>query len=236
MIDTIVTGDCLQVTNEIETESVHLIMTSPPYPGQKNDKRTVTEWLEWFTEVAWKMRRVLVPNGVAVINVNFKRLSDGFCDHRLYTALPKTMRGFSLLDVYPFIKANPAPNGANSDGVYADIPAWEPIFVFSKAESPKDIYFEPVRKPYKPKSFASNGKIYTTRTVTPQAEPHPNGARQPNYLIVSTSGTSRKDYPRAEGQSFPPAVPERFILQYTRPGDVVLDPFAGVGTTCPSRS
>ncbi len=27
------------------------------------------------------------------------------------------------------------------------------------------------------------------------------------------------------------ALPERFIRQYTRPGDMVLDPFCGVGTT-----
>ncbi len=32
--------------------------------------------------------------------------------------------------------------------------------------------------------------------------------------------------------SFPLALPERFILQYTRPGDLVLDFCAGVGTTC----
>ena len=37
--------------------------------------------------------------------------------------------------------------------------------------------------------------------------------------------------PRARGVSFPLELPRRFIAQYTRPGDLVLDPFAGVGTT-----
>lgn len=232
----IIVGDCLEVMPTLPDGIVRLIVTSPPYPGQKGDKRTVDEWLAWFLQVAGEMYRVLDDNGVAVININFKRNADGFADHRVFTDFPNCMKGFSLLDFYPFIKPNPAPNGANGSAVYADIPSWEPVFVFTKSPSARYVYFNPVRRPYKPKSFTSQGRAQKgyihVNGGKEHAYAHPEGARQGNYLIISSSGTSRSGIPRAEGQSFPPKLPERFILQYTEPGDLVLDPFAGVGTTC----
>lgn len=232
MIDTIITGDCLDVMRQIEPGSVDLIVTSPPYPGQKGDKRTVDEWLDWFCNVARQMSVVLSPVGVAVINVAFKRVKGGWFDGRIFTSFPCIMEtyGFNWIDTYPFVKANPAPNGRNTAAAYCDIPAWEPIFVFTKATAVTDYHFEPVRRPYKPKSMAKDGTVYSTRADGIQ--PHPNGARQTNVIHVSTSGSSRTAVPRAKGQSYPVEIPERFILQHTNPGDLVLDPFVGVGTTC----
>jgi len=227
----IYTGDCLDILPHF-AGMAKLIMTSPPYPGQKNDTRTVGEWLEWFGVVAVRMYDALQPNGVAVVNVMFKRTDEGWFDMRLFTEVPYIMdvAGFNCIDVYPFLKMNPAPNGANGEKTRTDIPAWEPVFVFTKAEQADDYFFAPVRKPYKPKSMAKNGTVYSTRGDA--IRPHPAGARQPNYLMVSTSGSSRTRIPRAQGQSYPVEVPERFILQHTEPGDLVIDPFAGVGTTC----
>lgn len=232
MIDAIVTGDCLSVLPALPAGSTDLIVTSPPYPGQKGDKRAVDDWLAWFMAVSAAMSRVLKPTGVLVINCAFKRRDDGFFDGRLYTRLPLVLEGagFNWLDLYPFVKANPAPNGRNGAAVYCDSPGWEPIFVFTMADSVGDFTFNPVRRPYRPKSLAKNGTVYSTRAVGIQ--PHPDGARQPNVIHVSTSGSSRTAVPRARGQSYPIEIPERFILQYTNPGDLVLDPFAGTGTTC----
>ncbi len=234
MKNQIITGDCLDVMEEIERGSVNLIVTSPPYPDQKNDKRAVEQWLEWFADVPELFHFVLADDGIAVINIAFKRLDNGHADHRLYTEFVPLMidSGFHLLDVYPFIKANPAPNGANGSSVYADIPSWENTFVFAKSESARDVYFNPVRRPYAPKTFTSRGRMKSGGKK--HSNIHPDGARQGNYLILSTSGNSRssKRFPRAEGQSFPIEFAKRFVLQYTQVGDLVLDPFMGVGTTC----
>lgn len=51
-------------------------------------------------------------------------------------------------------------------------------------------------------------------------------------MISLPTNASDGKRPRAKGVSFPLALAERFILQYTRPGEVVLDFCAGVGTTC----
>ena len=61
------------------------------------------------------------------------------------------------------------------------------------------------------------------------ADLHPDGARQSNVLRISSSGDQNR--PRVKGGAFPRELAERFILQFSDPGDVVLDPFMGSGTT-----
>lgn len=223
----IIVGDCLNVLPSLTRGIAKLIVTSPPYPGQKADTRTAPEWLAWFDAVVRAMTWPLADDGVLALNVMFKRTADGWFDIRLLTEIPLILanHNFNMIDVYSFTKPNPPPNGSF---IYCDIPAWEMVFVCTPAESVNGYHFNPVRRPYRPKSKRSNGTLYTSRSTT--AALHPEGARQTNVLSFSSSGDQKR--PKAQGQSFPLALPERFILQHTQPGDVVLDPFAGVGTTC----
>jgi DNA modification methylase len=223
----IVVGDCLSVLPRLPKGLARLVVTSPPYPGQKGDTRSVPEWLGWFDAVLGGIRHALADDGVLALNVMFKRTEERWFDTRLFTAVPALLEahGLNMIDVYQFVKPNPPPNGAF---IYSDIPAWEPVFVCTPAVDVESYYFRPVRRPYKPKSVKPNGKLYSTRTAVVDA--HPEGARQTNVLTLSSSGDQNR--PKAKGQSFPLALPERFILQHTQPGDVVLDPFAGAGTTC----
>lgn len=218
----IITGDCVDVLDSLPSDIVQLCVTSPPYPGQYGNKMNVVTWFAWISMVALKIKRVLADDGILALNVMFKRDGRQF-DTRLFE-LPLLLKqhGFYFVDTYIYGKTNPAPNGLLG---LCDSPAWEPVFVVAKNE---DYYFRPYRQPYKVKSLASNGKVYTSRKSG--VEPHPEGARQTNLMLLSSSGDQNR--PKAKGMSFPLALPERFILQYTRLGDLVLDPFAGVGTTC----
>lgn len=235
MIDTILTGDCLDILPTLKADSVNLVVTSPPYPGQMQNRQSVAEWLDWLDVFMDRLVPNMTPNGVLALNVMFKRNERGWFDRRLFTEITPILEwyGLTLLDVYMWGKPNPPPNGALT---YCDFPAWEPVFVATKAQCPEDVPFYPVRKPYKPKSISkSNGAVYSTRLHNGKTKdgstihPHPQGARQSNLLLFSSSADQNR--PKAKGMSFPRSLPERFILQHTRPGDVVLDPFCGVGTT-----
>jgi DNA modification methylase len=206
-------------------ESIDLVVTSPPYPGQKGNDQTVGEWLEWFDKVLWALYRVMKPSAVLALNLMFKRV-DGWFDRRLF-AIPNLLllNHLQLIDVYIYGKTNPVPNGPLS---YCDPPGWEPVFVATKANATDAYTFNPYREPYREKSINGNGGLYTTRSES--AGLHPDGARQTNLMLLSSSGDQNR--PKAVGQSFPLALPERFVLQHTRPGDLVLDPCVGVGTTC----
>jgi DNA modification methylase len=228
MMDEILTGDCLEILPTIEAGSVQLVMTSPPYPGQMGDKRSVGEWLGWFEAVLTCLLPVMTADGVLALNVMFKRTAAGWFDHRLLTAVPGILQwcGLNLLDVYMWHKTNAPQNGPLD---YCDAPGYELVYVYTNANTPAAVTFNPQYKPYAVKSINGNGqaRIGYGRLK----EPNGSGARQTNVISLPTVA-SDGNRPRAEGVSFPLALAERFILQYTRPGGLVLDPFAGVGTTC----
>lgn len=220
-------GDCIDVMFDMPPGHVDLVVTSPPYPGQKGDNRTVEEWLDWFDTVMGGIERVLSPTGILCLNVMFKRTDALFYDMRLFTHVPVIVQnhGFNPIDVCPFGKTNPAPNGSMKR---FDLAAWEPVFIYTKSPSAKDYYYEAYRKPYKPKSLVAGGnRVYSTRGDN--IKPHPNGAQQSNLLFMSTSGENNR--PRAKGQSYPTELPYQLIHRYCPPNGVVFDPFSGVGTT-----
>lgn len=222
----IITGDALELIPTLADGSVDLVVTSPPYPGQYGNGMISAEWVEWYELWASRLWRKLSPTGVVVINVMFKRGYDGWFDRRLFDVADGPFHWrFNLLDLYIYGKANPPPNGALT---YCDPPGFEFIYVFTKAARPQDVTFNPVRRPYAPKSINGNGHLYSNMSAR-QTAPHPDGARQSTLMLMSKSADQNR--PSAKGISFPRALPDRFIRQYTNPGDLVLDPFAGVGTT-----
>ncbi len=220
----VVTGDALELIPTLDDGSVSLVVTSPPYPGQYGDKRESWWWLVWMERITNLLWSRMTPNGVLVMNVQFKRRDAGWFDESVLTIPKRTP--FHLLDIYLYGKLNPPPNGPLT---FCDPPGWEFIFVLTKAARPEDVVFNPVRRPYAPKSVRkSNGKLYSNKSAQ-AVDPHPDGARQTTLMLMSKSADQNR--PSAKGISFPRALPERFIRQYTNPGALVLDPFCGVGTT-----
>ncbi len=62
----------------------------------------------------------------------------------------------------------------------------------------------------------------------------PAGGRGPDKTYLSVRLERRTDLPpefQADDVRYPEALVERFLERYTQPGDLVLDPFAGFGTT-----
>ncbi len=228
MTNEIITGDCLDVLPTLPPGMVNLIFTSPPYPGQMGNGQSVGEWLDWLGCVLGRLRPALAPNAVVALNVMFKRTAEGWHDTRLWIGVPSVFEaaGFHCLDMPPWVKTNAPMNGPLA---YADAPGYEPIFVYTNAQRPGDVTFNPQYTRYAEKSISAGGmaRIGYGRVKPPNND----GARQTNVISLPTVASDGRR-PRARGVSFPLALPERFIRQYTRPGDMVLDFCAGVGTTC----
>ncbi len=227
----IITGDALELIPALDDGSVNLVVTSPPYPGQYGNEMSVDEWLHWTLRWSMKLYPKLTSNGVLVLNVMFKRTDSGWFNSFIFDAF--ALPGYRPLDIYIYGKPNPPPNGALT---YCDPPGWEFVFVLTNANRPEDVTFNPYRAPYAKRSIRkSDGRVHVGTASgivggrNENAVPHPDGARQSTLMLMSMSGDQNR--PRAKGRSFPHALPERFIRQYTNPGDVVLDPFCGVGTT-----
>jgi DNA modification methylase len=219
----IITGDCLDIIPTLDDGSIDLVVTSPPYPGQYGNEMNSPAWLYWTSRWLQLLERKLTLTGVIALNVAFKRTDRGWYDSLVFNLGHPGWTRYNILDIYIYGKSNPPPNGALT---YCDPPGWEYVFILTNASRPEDVTFNPVR-PYSANSLRANGNLYSSRTATTEA--HPDGARQTTLMRLSSSADQNR--PRAKGISFPRTLPERFIRQYTNPGDTVLDPFCGVGTT-----
>ena len=65
-------GDCRERLQAVETESVDLIVTSPPYANQRSNTYggiKPDEYVEWFLPIADQLYRVLKPSGTFILNI-----------------------------------------------------------------------------------------------------------------------------------------------------------------------
>ena len=77
-LDTIHTGDCLEVLKTLPSESIHCCVTSPPYyalrdygvDGQIGREASPKEYISRLTEVFTEVRRVLRSNGTLWLNIS----------------------------------------------------------------------------------------------------------------------------------------------------------------------
>jgi DNA modification methylase len=77
----------------------------------------------------------------------------------------------------------------------------------------------------------------TQKNTGHENKPYP-GANGPREIVVGDTRNARtvwsiatSPFPEAHFATFPPELPRRCILAGSAPGDTVLDPFAGAGTT-----
>lgn len=68
-------GDCRYLIKEIPSESIDLVVTSPPYNigkkyGKYNDKVTLENWESLINDVTKEIYRILKPNGSFFLNLS----------------------------------------------------------------------------------------------------------------------------------------------------------------------
>jgi len=235
----IVHGDSAELLKCLPDESVDLIVTSPPYATMRDGYYSgisQDKYASWFLPIAGEIKRVLSPKGSFVINIK-ENVSNGE-RHPYVMDVVKGMRsqGWKWIDTYVWYKQNPhpiKPARRLKDG-------YENIYHFAKN---LDFTFNPenVREPskrnmcdYYKKSIAKGKEGWgNTYSMYPDTfEKHLKSGScdkaYPSNVLVMAVGQRKKAIHPA---SFPEKLPAFFIKLMSNPGDVVLDPFAGGGTT-----
>lgn len=233
---TILEGDCLDVLTTLPDDSVNLIVTSPPYGKQR--KHTYgginpDQYVEWFLPRADEMRRVLRPDGSFVLNIK-EHCEDGE-RHTYVYELVLAMRqvGWRWHEEWIWHKKNAYPVNWN----YRMRDAWERIYQFTKC---KDItvYREAVMIPVA-EVTARRAKLAAAKGEKPHKTATDSGFNSnraawlnrdlvyPTNVLHMSAETHNQGHPAV----FPFRIPRFFIKLFTVPGDTVLDPFAGSGTT-----
>jgi site-specific DNA-methyltransferase (adenine-specific) len=229
-------GDCLDVLKGIPDESVDLIVTSPPYA----DQRTSTYggihpdyYVEWFLPRAEQFKRVLKPTGSFVLNIKEKAVNGERHTYVLELIIALRKQGWLWTEEYVWHKRNCFPG--KWPNRFRD--AWERCLHFTKNRQ-FTMNQESVMVPMgdwaqtRLKSLGKNDVVrYDSQVGNAFAKNIANWkgrdkAYPSNVLHLATECGNKK-----HSAAYPSALPSWFIELFTNPGDVVLDPFVGSGTT-----
>lgn len=246
-------GDALDVMQELPSESVELILTSPPFPLTFRKKKPYTSvdengFVAWFLPYAEQCRRLLTQTGSFVIDLggvwNKGTPTKSLYQHRLVIALCDQLGFHYAQDFYWF---NPAALPAPAEWVNVRRirvkSAVDVIYWLGKTNSPKannrkvlkqysrDM-LRLIRRGYRAKERPSG------HNITHKFQKDLGGSIPPNLLEIGnndSNGAYLKSCAAAKlpvhPARFPRAFPDFFVRFCTERGEVVLDPFAGSNVT-----
>lgn len=216
-------GDCRRLLEDIPDKTIQLIITSPPYNvGKKYErKQSLDAYLADQAEVIRECVRVLKPSGSICWQVgNYVEKGKSGSIVPLDIALYPIFANFGLKlrnrVVWHF------EHGLHCSKRLSG--RYETICWFTKSD---DYHFDldPIRVPQK-----YPGKKYFKGPKAGQYSCNPKGKNPGDVWAipnVKSNHVEKTDHPC----QFPIELVERLILSMSQPGDWVLDPYSGVGST-----
>ncbi|MBA4542026.1 site-specific DNA-methyltransferase [Thermoactinomyces daqus] len=231
ILDIIYTMDNVRGLRElVPDDSIDLTVTSPPY----DNLRTYNGFSFDFEVLAHELYRVTKPGGVVVWVVGDATIKGSETGTSFRQALYfKDAVGFNLHDTMIYKKVGCGATGSNK----AYLQSFEYMFVFSKG-APKTVNLLYDRKN---KHWNTTGK-YSTKTTRKKAngeikderrKPSKEYGRRFNIWEYNHAEIrwNAVRYGFRHPAPFPESLAKDHILSWSNPGDVVLDPFMGSGTT-----
>lgn len=251
-------GDCLDVLSTLPSGSARTCITSPPYYGLRDygvegqiwQEPSLEEYVETLRHVFSKVRRVLTPDGTLWLN-----LGDGFENKQLLgvpwrVAFALQADGWYLRSDIIWAKPNPMPESVTDRPTKSH----EYVFLLSKCEryyydheaiKEPSITCDP-RRPYAPGQVdeRGNGHDRGGGSLRPSVkrggfDGKTNALKGREAFRAVTLDRNKRSvwtvatrpYAEAHFATYPPELIRPCILAGSQPGDTVLDPFTGSGTT-----
>ena len=215
-------GDNCDLLGQLPRECIDLVVTSPPY----DDLRTYGGHSWDFFGVAWQLKRVLKPGGVIVWVVADATKDGSETGTSMEQALHFKRLGLNLHDTMIYKQAGTGAKGSN----LAYWQAWEYMLVVSKGR-PKTVNRLADRANAKAGKVAASGNSRKVAEVGTRAERGrrivPEFSVRQNVWEFPAHDGERTNHPAP----FHIALARDHIATWSNPGDVVLDPFSGSGTT-----
>lgn len=222
--------DCLSGLREMESNSVNLTVTSPPYDNLRT-YGNITDWnYEIFKPIAEELYRVTKPGGIVVWIVGDATLNGGETGSSFKQALYFQEIGFKIHDTMIYHKNSSAFPARINSKRYTQI--FEYMFVFVKGKIRDDISLIADKRNKwagwtnwgQHTQYDSEGNLVKAQNIKPIAE----FSLRTNiwkYNVAFNDKIVR--HPAV----FPEQLAEDCILSWSVEGDTVLDPFMGSGTT-----
>jgi site-specific DNA-methyltransferase (adenine-specific) len=226
--------DCVEILKQFPSESIDLVVTSPPYDnlryyGVKNEKELENIWnFEKFKQLAKELYRIMKKGGVVVWIV--ADTTKNFCES--LTSFKQAIYfveevGFNLLDTMAYVKQNYPPAYPNLKR-YAN--QFEYMFIFVKG---KPVVFNPIKvkkvrnRMSKVAFRQKDGSLI--RKIIEKGDEYKQATNVWSYSVAGNSSKDKIAY--VHPAIFPEQLAHDHIISWSNEGDIVLDPFIGSGTT-----
>ena len=251
--------DALEGLKTLESNSVDLVLTSPPYADisllnyGSVEKINSKNYIDWFLTIMKEINRVLKPSGSFILNIN-DFCKGGYKDKYIYHLISKSDEsGLKLYDTYFWVKKAVMPNGSPKRFRNTT----EFIFHFNKDYKQMKFYMDRVlqeptettknRYNYSvayPDSVVDGERTYRPKTRVIHALKFEDGKRvevyvekEVSYMVRPTNvfnfktGSGSRENEIKHPAPFHEELPLFFIKVLTDENDLVVDPFSGIGTT-----
>ncbi|QEF98175.1 Modification methylase DpnIIB [Stieleria maiorica] len=200
-------GDCNQLAESLDDESIDCVVTSPPYFNQRvyseffdgneiGNEKTLGQYVDALVALFGRLRPKLKPTATVYLNLGDKYKNKQLLGVPWKVAFALSSYGWVLRNDIIWHKPNPMPSSAKDRFT----PSHEYVFFFGKS---KNYYFEQVLEPIT-YDFRNKRDVWSIKPATA------NGV----HTAV-----------------FPEELVEPCIESGCPIGGTVLDPFSGLGTT-----
>ncbi|MHA0297478.1 DNA-methyltransferase [Mesomycoplasma ovipneumoniae] len=201
----IICGNAIEELKKIESKSINLIVTDPPYNlnkdyGNNKDNLEFEEYLEFSRQWLTEAKRVLKDDGTIYIFMGMRYIS------YIYSILEKELNmHFNSWITWFYTQGIGKTKGFS--------PRHDDILMFTKHKSKFTFNLDDIRVPQ---------KFY--RSTNNMRGSNPGNVWQFSHMHYCNK--NRKKHPTQK----PEALYERMILASSNENDIVLDPFVGSGT------
>ncbi|MDW2915242.1 site-specific DNA-methyltransferase [Mesomycoplasma ovipneumoniae] len=201
----IICGNAIEELKKIESKSINLIVTDPPYNlnkdyGNNKDNLEFEEYLEFSRQWLTEAKRVLKDDGTIYIFMGMRYIS------YIYIILEKELNmHFNSWITWFYTQGVGKTKGFS--------PRHDDILMFTKHKSKFTFNLDDIRIPQ---------KFY--RSINNMRGSNPGNVWQFSHMHYCNK--NRKKHPTQK----PEALYERMILASSNENDIVLDPFVGSGT------
>jgi site-specific DNA-methyltransferase (adenine-specific) len=223
----LVAGDCLEQIPLLPDGTVQAVITSPPYAMKRKQQYggiSEKDYPAWMVSVFNAIKPKLTEDGSIFVNIR-SHVEDGtVSDYVLETRLALRKAGFFEKEELIWYK----PESAALGSILRPRRTWEHILWFATCKDPY-VNLRAAGKISRDVGNESTKKAQGFPDLYHGAKKRKLGiARVEDLIKVPISANSKNVKHTA---MFPPALVEHLILTHSREDDVILDPFAGSGTT-----
>lgn len=242
-------GDARDFLPSLPASSVSLVFTSPPFALRRQKAYgnvPAAEYIDWFLPIATAVHRILRDDGSFVMELGGAwNPGSGTRSLMTYELLLKLGKLFHLAQDFYWYNPSRLPSPAQWVTIRRTRvkEAVTTLWWLSKTTEPQADNRQ-VLKPYSKsmKRLLRDGYQPALRPSQHEIGPHfqkdNGGAIPPNILTIPNTRSYDEYIFRCREAGlvvhparFPPELPDFFIRFLTKPGQLVLDPFAGSNTT-----